>query len=192
MKLNTMKIAGLALAATVIGSVATAATVTISSGDLSAGGNIVAPTASANYLEITPPPATLPKQYRSPYGDASDVPYAAIQIDGFAMYTAGGRTYSQLSLDWGSIDDAHNFIDFYMGDDMWTVSGADVNAAIGGVDGITSKRITLKTASFDKVVFRNTTENAFEYGDIAAVPLPAGILLLGGALAGLGLARRRK
>lgn len=70
-----------------------------------------------------------------------------------------------------------------------------ISTALGNPDAPTIGRgasyVTVSGFSFDRVEFISTG-NSMEFSNIAAVPLPAGGLLLIGALGGLAALRRRK
>jgi hypothetical protein len=130
---------------------------------------------------------SLTNVYLSPYGDDTTL-YTSVDANSAATYILGGIR-SVLNLVWGSPDN-YNYIDFYRGgllvDTLQGVGNGsnrpDAYASISGISG----------GTFDTVVLRSVGSNAFEFGALSAVPLPAGGLLLLGALGGLGALRRRK
>ena len=127
----------------------------------------------------------------SPYEGTSfaGTAYTSVSAGGFAEYALGG-VKKMISFVWGS-PDSYNSVEFLLGgilQDTLTVSNAGANlanpfATVSNIDG---------GMGFDSIVFRSS-QNAFEYGNLtAAVPLPAGGLLLAGAFGGLGAIRRRR
>jgi len=121
-----------------------------------------------------------------------------------------GSALSAIDMLWGSID-TYNTITFlsggaggtvigtFTGDDAFDLTGLpDVSGATGNYDvvGLFSFAASVGT-SFDAISFSSTIP-AFEFGFsedsfvTEKVPLPFGFLLLGTALAGLGVVGRRK
>lgn len=134
---------------------------------------------------------------RSPWEDTAFENGAYTSVSGGATATyAFGTTMKEIELMWGSVD-TYNFIDFYL--------GATLVDTLGGTALITANPAAAPEASgfvvasimaaspFDRIVIRSDT-NAFEFGTLTAtpVPLPPAILTLVAALAGLGVAGRRK
>ena len=97
---------------------------------------------------------------------------------------------------WGSID-SYNSITFSLGTtDVLTYTGNQLAAALGISPATGFARyekvalVSFEDLSFDKVTFTSSSA-AFEFA-LAPVPLPAGGLLLIGAIGGLAALRRRK
>ncbi len=103
-----------------------------------------------------------------------------------------GSYQSYLGIYWGSID-AYNSITFYDGDlELASFTGAQIIApdeAKGDWTGETNNRyVNFTGVVFDKVKF-STSEIAFEFDNLAVVPLPGAVLLgfLGLGYAGMKL-----
>lgn len=155
--------------------------------------------------------------FKSPFDPAkanagTDVPLAQ-QVPGWAKieyYSVGtpdlvpspailkfDERQISLSLLWGSID-LYNAIEFYLNGVLKsTVTGDDLfdNGGLPAASGAAFVKITER---FNEVRFRSNFDEegdiaAFEFSNVvAAVPIPAGGLLLIGALGGLAALRRRK
>ncbi|MEO0370917.1 MAG: VPLPA-CTERM sorting domain-containing protein [Pseudomonadota bacterium] len=111
-----------------------------------------------------------------------------------ATLTISGRKADTLNLLWGSID-GYNSIEFFAGgSSLGVISNGDITPSSTEGAGVGASYVSIfSDMAFDSVVFTSTS-NAFEFGNVgvATVPLPAGVVLLGTALGGLGVARRRK
>ncbi|MEH6591277.1 MAG: VPLPA-CTERM sorting domain-containing protein [Halioglobus sp.] len=103
------------------------------------------------------------------------------------MTFSGERT--GLSLLWGSVD-SYNSIEFYKnGDVVDTVLGSSVETL--APNGLDAALVSISAVTFDEVHFISDT-NAFEFSNVAAVPVPAAVWLFGSALLGLaGIKRKR-
>jgi len=97
---------------------------------------------------------------------------------------------TSLSFLWGS-PDTYNLVTLFNGENSLNVVLADLFDPNSPVEGSGATFVTISGFSFDRVEFVSTSP-AFELSNIAAVPLPAGGLLLIGALGGLAALRRRK
>jgi hypothetical protein len=111
------------------------------------------------------------------------------------MTIAGGA--NQLNFLWGSID-GYNGIELYSGGVLGTlldtITNADIDPSSTENAGTGASYVSIFSAdAFDTVVFTSSS-NAFELANVtvSAVPLPAGVLMMGTALAGFGVMRRRK
>lgn len=200
-----------AIAMVIAPSIASAVTVTAINGT---GGSdltqsLVLPGAfTAAPLTVTPPPADSNSVFLSPFGTNSNTPYYSVGLvtdnpnsivyDGTAnpAVLALSSLSRSISLIWGS-PDTYNALNLYN-------AGALVASIVpGAVAGLPADRtlthfVTITADSileyFDSVEFVSTGVNAFEFANVSAtpVPLPAGVLLMGTALAGFGVMRRRQ
>ena len=115
-----------------------------------------------------------------------------------AVMTFGGVVQSYLSVLWGSID-TYNAIQFVRNNLVVdTISGQQVLSA-GGTPSASGAAFVKISESFDEIRIFSNFQNAgldrpaFEFSNmVAAVPLPAGVFLLLGALGGMAALRRRK
>lgn len=204
-----------AIAMVIAPSIASAVTVTAINGT---GGSdltqsLVLPGAfTAAPLTVTPPPANSGGAFLSPFGSlpgaAANTPFYSVGLDtghaNAAVYVGTANpavlalsSLSQsISLIWGS-PDTYNALNLYN-------AGALVASIVpGAVVGLPADQrfthfVTITADSileyFDSVEFVSTGVNAFEFANVSAtpVPLPAGVLLMGTALAGFGVMRRRQ
>jgi hypothetical protein len=148
----------------------------------------------------------LPSNYRSPYdelgapgtpgySDYYTVGSPNLQVSPATLLLNSARkTFSML---WGSID-TYNAVEFCLGATCDKVTGSEIAAGIP-TNEFGSKNAIVRFSSdfdFDRISFYSNEglsgdRAAFEFA-VAAVPLPAGGLLLLGALGGIAALRRRK
>lgn len=136
--------------------------------------------------------------WRSPY-DLAGAGWEALEYFSVGPSTATPATLTgvvadALTLLWGSLD-TYNSLEFILGGvSQGTVTGGDVIAlSTSNPGGGGASLVKISGITFDTVKF-SSNENAFEFANVsvAAVPLPAGGLLLLASLGGLALVRRRK
>lgn len=106
-----------------------------------------------------------------------------------------GGSQNYLGMLWGSVD-WYNTLQFYSGATLvGTVTGSDVDLDANGNQGVPGTFYVnmYSDVDFDKVV-ASSTEFAFEFDNVAYGHVPDGgttLVLLGGALTGLGALRRK-
>lgn len=114
--------------------------------------------------------------------------YNSVEAGGFAEYVFGSAR-SFFSLMWGSPDD-YNTLEFLLGGiSQGTLTGDQVDDPPPAGTGFVNVFVT--DVSFDTVRF-TSTQDAFEYAEVSAVPLPAAGWLLVSAMAGFGYMSRRR
>lgn len=126
-------------------------------------------------------------------GLADTAYYNSVEGGGFAEYVFDAPQTS-FSLMWGS-PDSYNKLQFFLADaSVFSISGN--NASITGTPGFVANRkfvnVTISDLSFDKVRFTSGNTDAFEYANVAPVPLPAAAWMLLSAFGGMGLLARRR
>ena len=134
--------------------------------------------------------------YRSPYDGLGTGNYETIaywNISGPENYLVFDRVMNSLSFLWGS-PDSYNYVTLIntaIGGPNLVVQLADLISPVTPPVGGGASFVTIRGFAFNKVLFTSQTP-AFEIGNIAAaVPLPAGGVLLLIGLGGLALLRRR-
>ena len=108
-----------------------------------------------------------------------------------ATYDFGGDI-SRFAIIWGSPDFYNQVQLFDDGNLVHTITGDEVAALAGITEGLGMANVTF-FGTFDQVVFATTEEiDAFEYAEVAPIPLPAAGFMLLGALGLMGYTARRK
>jgi hypothetical protein len=171
-----------AVAAALSMGAATAATVSYSATPTTAVANPIGVLISGTFNQNVSEPGLVPGVRRSPWSDTLLDGSVYSSITGVADYTFSGLN-TVLRLVWGS-PDSYNTLEFYNGASL-------VDSVLGGAISGNSLLVTISTSAFDRVRFISGSP-AFEYANVSAVPLPAGGLLLLGALGGITALRRRK
>ena len=129
-------------------------------------------------------------------------PWAGTTLEGEGLYSAVNRNafvqydFAELqrsvTLVWGSPEPFNSLmLARIVGGSVATISGsliAETPVAAGEV-----RQVTISGVAFDRMLL-SSTDNAFEFGNLTAVPipLPASVWLLLGGLAGLGWLGRRR
>lgn len=171
-----------------LGTAASAATISYSATPNVATANPIGTLIAGDFDQNVTDPGLVPGR-RSPWQGTTLDGSVYSSITGAASYTFGSLR-TKLSLVWGS-PDAYNTLSFLLdGVEVGSVNGIELVGCCG--TNIPSSLITISgVGQFDEVVFTSGAP-AFEYANVAAVPLPAGGLLLLGALGGIAALRRRK
>ena len=134
----------------------------------------------------------------TPANGQDATPYVAVEGGGTATFEfASPQTY--FGLLWGSVD-TYNSLSFYDGNGelIGTIDGADVAASANGNQGLNgTDYVNVFSSEAFTTVVANSSNNAFEFDDVAYDPPPSGIpepsslALAGAALIGLAVMRRR-
>lgn len=182
----------LAAGAILVASISTASAVTVTQAATPgvAFASLVATSSTGTYDPNVTDPGLVPGRRSIWEGTTLDGSVYS-SITGTATYEFAAFQKS-VSFVWGSPDD-YNDIDFYKGATLvFTINGTAIIPCCGL--NVASSLVTIDDlGGFNKIVLRST-QAALEYGNftVAAVPLPAGGLLLIGAIGGLAALRRRK
>lgn len=180
---------------------AVAVTITTDPTQPSYTGLLAAPTSSSAGFRLNfqgsdlSPPAP---NSRTPWEEfaslANTAYYNSVEGGGFAEYVFD-TARTTFSLMWGS-PDGYNTLAFLdnMDNELFSIAGN--NTAITNTPGFQAGRkfvnVTFSGLSaFTKVRFTSGSD-AFEFANVAPIPLPAPILLLAAGIGGLGLVARKK
>lgn len=153
----------------------------------------------AAFTSLPGSPATvvgsLDLQYRSPFEQlgaaAAEIPYFSVSAGKTATLDIKS-VRTAFSFLWGSVDGFNTLrLVNTLTSESLDVVLADLGNPEDPVIGRRASFVTVSGFSFNQVQFLSD-KNAFEFSNIAAVPLPAGGLLLIGAVGGLVALRRRK
>jgi hypothetical protein len=125
-------------------------------------------------------------------GLANTAYYNSVSGGGFAEYKFGSDR-TAFNIMWGS-PDSYNSLKFFDDNNLvFTILGNDakITGTPGFAAGLKFVNVHISNLTFDKVRFESSTD-AFEYANVAPVPLPAAALFIGTGLVGLvGLRRKR-
>lgn len=130
---------------------------------------------------------------RSPWEDSiheATGEFSSVQGGATATFTFA-TAQTALNLIWGSPDSYNDItITLLGGGGVDVINGTEVQ----GPTGILASSVEITDVLFTTVVFDSGSSNAFEFANLTTtpVPLPAGMLLMGTALAGFAVMRRRK
>lgn len=195
MSILTNVLAAGAFAAALMGSAATAATVTTVGGanDVDAGLSVTVTGGAFSGLMPDIETGSQSGQYRSPFEGTSafaTTPYFNV-LGGQSRVVALDVVSNTLEFLWGS-PDSYNYVDLQLGNtNVASLSLADIPGPL--TVGLGAVKVNIfESSGFDLVVF-TSNNNSFEFSNIsvAAVPLPAAGLMLIIALGGLAATRRR-
>lgn len=117
--------------------------------------------------------------------------YTAVQAFSSATYSFGpDNLQNSISLIWGSPDGFNDLvITLTGGGGTTTINGSEVQGPVA----IGASEVLITDVVFEEITFTSGL-NAFEFANLITtpIPLPAGALLMGTALAGFGVMRRRR
>ena len=121
--------------------------------------------------------------YRSPWEGTAfpNLQYTSVR-NGVAGYNLSG---TGLNLFWGS-PDSYNTLTFYTGINGTGDSVSMSGSLLGPPQAIAHHMVQILTSDVFRSITISSTSPAFEFGNLAATPLPGALVLLGSALSGLG------
>lgn len=190
--MKSIKFAAAAALALAVAVPANAATVTFGTLPTAAKANPVADATTGTVFENVT--GSIGGVRRSPWQgssvdeNAADSFYTSVSGRSSATYNFDSSRTS-LSFVWGS-PDTYNDLDIILsgGGGTVTVNGSQAF----GTPGLLAEFVTISdVGQFSSVTFRSGS-NAFEYANVAAVPVPAALPLMVAGIAGLGIAGRRR
>lgn len=190
----TTTFAALALCASQAGAVTLTATDTVLDAPITSGADLMDPTSVSGNVRIdfvgNDLDGTAPNS-RSPYDATAyenTAVYHSVSAGAEAVFTSAS-VFSSFALMWGSPDTYNKIAFFLNGSGVGSFDGSDVippgTGGLGFVD-------VLFTGLFDEVRLSSVGQDAFEFTNVSAVPLPAAGWLLVGGIGGLAAMKRRK
>lgn len=191
-----MKKIALAAIAALMASGASAATVTTNTIAPTYDGKLQAPTSVSGVVRLNLQDNELdgaPPESRSPWDTLPNKAtgyYHSVQVGSQAFYDFA-ELQTSFSVMWGS-PDTYNTIVFRKNNQTeFSLNGGQLGLAQGQL-GKGFVNVLVTDIEFDRVVFRNGGSDAFEYANVAPVPLPAAAWMLVAGLGGIGLLSRKR